>query len=320
MRVLYEDLSPKYKELKRLVDGLVLGRKEARWHYESRLKKEESFALKLETGRVLKPDQPDDFFACTLVVENYSRIAHAEGQVRSWFKFDFRKPKDPKETHLAPFSFQFDDLRLYVRWADMAGEKSTQCNGLLFEVQIKTFLQHAWGIATHDFIYKAEKVDWSTSRIAYQVKAMLENAELSIGSAGSLTGSEMLNKVDRDSSSLTSTIAEIKKRWPKDRLPSDLRRLAENVEDLQFVLRVESPDLWDAVDEATRQGEGAATLDLSPYSAILRALIHKKGTPLFDALKRNRGNAKIFVPVEVELPTLPSQIMERIVQPPQIPR
>ena len=219
VRVLYEDLVPKYVALKAAVDSILLSKKQPRWHYESRVKEEISFALKLETGRVKDPRDSEDFFACTLVVENHSRIAEAEAFILGIFKLDQRRPKDPAFTHLAPSSFDFDDLRLYVRWVDAAGHKPVGLDGMLFEVQIKTFLQHAWGIATHDFVYKSDGVDWSGSRIAYQVKAMLENAELSIGEAKKLAASAMMNRVDQECKDLRMMIEEIKKRWEPNHLP-----------------------------------------------------------------------------------------------------
>jgi hypothetical protein len=47
---MYRDMLPIYKRLEQAVHQLVNGKKESRWHYEGRLKEEESFALKMETG------------------------------------------------------------------------------------------------------------------------------------------------------------------------------------------------------------------------------------------------------------------------------
>src|SRR5271155_4774253 len=115
VRDLYGELLPTYERLRNLVDTLLESKIENRWHYEGRLKAEESFALKLETGRVRVPAMPEDFFACTLVVENHARIADAEKLVCELFEIDERRPKKAESTHLAPFSFDFDDLRLYVK-------------------------------------------------------------------------------------------------------------------------------------------------------------------------------------------------------------
>jgi hypothetical protein len=320
VRVLYEELKPRYEGLKAAVDRLVGMKKEARWHYESRVKGDESFALKMETGRIKDPMAPEDLFACTLVVENHSRIGSAEQLVTELFTLRTRRPKDSKKTHLAPYSFEFDDLRLFVEWRDDPSTPSSGLDGLLFEVQIRTFLQHAWVIATHDFVYKSDDVDWPSCRIAFQVKAMLENAELSIGEAQKLTTSAILDRIDYDSTDLRGVIQKIRERWAADRLPRDLRRLAQTICDLSKTLRIGIEDVWAAVDDATSIGAGANTLDLSPYAATLAALIAKKGSGLFEQLRHPRCKSCVFVPAEVELPELDADATAHIVRPPSFDR
>src|SRR5512133_3150236 len=46
-------------------------------------------------------------------------------------------------------------------------------------------------------------------------------------------------------------------------------------------------DLWIALDEATKAGEGIATLNLSPYGAVISALVRKFGPSLFDPLAKS---------------------------------
>jgi hypothetical protein len=314
IRDLYQELLPTYQRLEGAVNSLIINRKERRWHYEGRVKGAESFALKLETGRETSPHALEDFFACTIVVENHVRVAHADKFVSDLFTVHARRPKDPKITHLQPYSFDFDDLRLYVKWKDDQAQKPTGFNGILFEVQIKTFLQHAWGIATHDFVYKSDEVDWASSRIAYQVKAMLENAELSIGEARKLTDSTMLNRTDRRCSSLRTMIEQIQKRWEPAVLPKDLRRLAENIDGLCRALRLTPETLWAAVDEATAMGEGAKTLNLSPYAVVVASLIRKQGANLFEPLSQPECRDTIFVANEIELPTVAQAAMKRIIR------
>jgi ppGpp synthetase/RelA/SpoT-type nucleotidyltranferase len=304
VRVLYEDLKPKYESLKEAVDRLMVMKKEPRWHYESRVKEDESFALKLETGRVKNPSAPEDFFGCTLVVENHSRIAAAEEMVSALFELDSRRPKNAKQTHLQPSSFEFDDLRLFVKWKDERTLPATGFHGVVFEIQIRTFLQHAWGIATHDFVYKSDDVDWPASRIAYQVKAMLENAELSIGAAQKLSDSAMIDRTNDQFGELKHLIQEIRSRWEPERLPKDLRRLAEIICDLSYILNIKLDDIWGAVDEASSKGAGAKTLDLSPYSATIAALISQRGANLFEPLEHYRNKRSIFVPTEIDLPDI----------------
>jgi hypothetical protein len=315
VRTLFGELSPRYSDLKGLVDGLVMSQKERRWHYESRIKTEQSFALKLETGRELKPSQPEDFFACTIVVENQTRVHDAEEFARRLFTVVTRRPGSSNSTPLPAHSFDFDDLLLYVSWRDDHSQKPTGFHGLMFEFQIKTFLQHAWSVATHDLVYKTDDVNWATSRIAYQVKATLENAELSIAEARRLTDAAMLNKTDRASAELQTIISAIRDRWAPEQLPSDLRRLAQNIGDIARLLKVSLDELWECVDEATAAGAGTKTLNLSPHGAILSALLQKRGPEIFHQLAcAKRG--QVFVPREIELPSLPKGVTDRIIRPP----
>jgi hypothetical protein len=217
---------------------------------------------------------------------------------------------------LAPHSFDFDDLRLYVKWKDDTTLKPTGLAGVVFEVQIKTFLQHAWGIATHDFVYKSDEVHWSMNRIAYQVKAMLENAELSISAATKLPDSSMLCKTDRSVADLRFVIAELKARWEPALLPADLRRLALNLTELSKALRISLPEIWDAVDKATADGQGAKTLNLSPYGATMSALIREHGGGIFDPLAHPKCRDVLFVPWEIELPAIADGAEKHIVRPP----
>ena len=315
VRVLYQELRSTAEALKSAVDSLIVGKKQRQWHYESRIKEEESFALKLETGRVADPKALDDFFACTLVVENAARIGDAEEFVSRHFRPRERRPRAADKTHLAPHSFAFDDLRLYVNWVDDAGARPKGLDGMLFEIQVKTFLQHAWGIATHDFVYKADDVDWPSSRIAYQVKAMLESAEVSIGEAQKLTGAPMLCRSDRKSDELHEVIIELKARWDVAQLPADLRRLADTVSDLKSMLGLDWSALWAMLDDATETGEGTKTLNLSPHGAIIAALIRSRGAALFEPLLAQKSKRRLFIPLEIDLPTLPAPIAARIIRP-----
>ena len=312
----HQEISQLYVRLKGLVDERIRRDLHRRWHYESRVKELESYALKLETGRETKPDRPEDMFACTIVVENHARISDAVSVVTSVFKEESRRPPNARQTSLSSHSFAFDDLQLYVSWVDADSQPATGVDGIQFEVQVKTFLQHAWGIATHELIYKSDEVSWGASRVAFQVKAMLENAELSIGAAKQLTECELLDRADEQTRVLAATIAAIRDRWTEPAsLPRNVQRLAQNILDLAFRLRLELDAVWQIVDAATGRGRGAKLLDLSPYGAIIDALVSANGAALFRPLMHEKNRRYVFVPGEVPLPHLSAAAKRWIITP-----
>lgn len=187
---------------------------------------------------------------------------------------------------------------------------------MLFEIQVKTFLQHAWGIATHDLIYKTNEANWGSCRVAYQVKAMLENAEISISEAKKLTSCSILDRTDDRTATVAQTIADIKGRWTDPAiLPANIHGLANNILDLARNLRLTAAEVWAALDAASAKGKGANLLDLCPYAAILDALIAERGDKLFKSLAHEKNTRFVFVPDEVDLPTLPPSARKWIVQP-----
>src|SRR5688572_27425858 len=148
IRRIYEDQKAVNNRLKEVIDERMRGLKNQRWHYESRIKELPSFALKIETGRFESPGELEDFFACTIVVANAAEITQAEKSINDNFTVKWRRPPRVEETHKASDAFPFDDLRLYATLPESPALPPSDLTGIVFEVQIKTFLQHAWSIAT----------------------------------------------------------------------------------------------------------------------------------------------------------------------------
>lgn len=289
-------------KLKDLADKKITALKEERWHYESRIKSIESFALKIETGRINDLLKFEDFFACTLVVENKGAIKKAETLILDKFNLHERRPLSEKWTSKKAYSFPFDDLRLYVKWKDDIMLPPTGVDGVLFEVQIKTFLQHAWSIATHDLIYKSDNISWAKERIAYQIKAMLEHAEISIHEAEKLASSAELAKLNKYTDNLLKIIEFIKSSWPQAELPSNVVLLASNTMALMKSIDISLNTLKKILQEETKKGRGTKTLNLSPYGIIIQSLIDRKHEKLFDYLSSSSGAFKILIPKEIVLP------------------
>ncbi|MXQ11185.1 hypothetical protein GR328_06910 [Microvirga makkahensis] len=273
--------------------------------------------MKIETGRVPVPGELEDFFAATLVVPNLLALSQAEDLVCQQFELRSRRPKNRDITHKTPDSFPFDDLRLYVAVRSDTRYPETGIEGITFEVQIKTFLQHAWSIATHDLIYKSEGVEWPTDRIAYQVKAMLEHAEVSIAEAVPLAKNSVLSKTTLDILRIKKFATIIRQFWG-DAAPKDMRRLALNIAELCKLIELPPKKLEQHLREYVKQRGGEPPSNLSPYLGIIECLlIHEtERMRAFLAQPPDRENPRrVLVTSEIDLPagldldTLPRAIL-----------
>ncbi|GIG29537.1 hypothetical protein [Cellulomonas marina] len=280
--------------LKREVDRDLLKRKHAAWHYESRVKADESFALKVETGRVKNLDEVEDVFGATLVVPNSALLADAEAVVTERYRLQERRPLRSQITTKKPEEFRFDDIRLYVRYARTEGERTAIPDGALFEVQVKTFLQHAWTVATHDLVYKSDQRDWRRERVAYQIKANLEQAEVVIGAIEGLAASAVLPAENPAIDEINLIIAVLSEEWSGTALPRDVRRLAESIQVLLTVVESGGDTdkarlLKELLVRGRERSAGAHSLDWSPYRSVLNYVAHEHEAKL---RKRVRGASR----------------------------
>lgn len=291
-----------YKILKEKVDNIIRGKIEREWHYLSRIKELESYNLKIETGRYSNSSLLDDFFACTLVVENINSIGRAESLINSLFSDLVRRPVSSRKTHKRSDSFPFDDLRIYAKWKDAEELKPTGLNGLVFEIQIKTFLQHAWGIATHDLVYKSDSKNWAKERVAYQIKAMLEHAEMSISEVDKLAESSALNKCDSSTLKTNKIIKILDDIWESDDLPKDKKRLAETVQSLLDSIDLKPVELRTYLEKEMAEGRGARLLNLSPYAIIVQSLLNRIPEKMEALFRRSDSKFKLYIPDELDVP------------------
>ena len=303
VRRLFEDQKEKNDRLKAIVDRRVQGFKDARWHYESRVKQLPSYALKVESGRFTRPGALEDFFACTLVVSNIAELERAEQMIRANFVLKTRRPQNATLTHKSPEEFPFDDVRLYVCLPDNPALPPTDLAELLFEVQVKTFLQHAWSIATHDLLYKTDDANWSKERIAYQTKAMLEHAEVSIQESERLAASPVLAKEDARTGHIKAGIVLVKKQWNTDELPADVRRLAQNMLKLVDELHIDLARLEEVLEQGKAARSGTHPANLSPFATIIQYLFVYEKPKLFELLTKDvRKPLRVLIPDEVDIP------------------
>ncbi|MFB2553853.1 hypothetical protein [Ensifer soli] len=313
IRDLHSESEERYKRLADEVQLLLKEEAEKQgWFFVWRLKELESFALKIETGRVDDPAKLEDFFACTLVVPTLSHIETAENAVLSHYDLAARRPPDDGKTFKESSNFRFDDLRLYVSKRPSQTGKNLDLDGLVFEVQIKTVLQHAWSLATHDLIYKSDTVSWPRERIAYQVKAMLEHAEIAIAEANRLADAPAVAKKDEVTTETLKLIEQIRAQWSPDRLPRDIKRLAETTQKMFKALRLDVDQLTPIL-AAEKRRVGLLPNDISPYAFIVQALSHSSIFDFQSALQKAK-RMKVLVHDGMDLPAWMSQDHPKIIR------
>ena len=272
---LYNDLRAIANDLNDYIDiRLKEACSEKKWLYTRRVKELESFALKMEMGRYKSINLIDDMFACTLVVSNIAELNEAESYIKEHFSIIKRKPKNSNESIHMPENFNYDSLRLYCQVKPSRLQKDYE--HMIFEVQIKTFLEHAWAVATHDFQYKSNEISWAKSRIVSQLKAMLDNIELTIHESESLSKSKHIKKVHSEYKHLNNIIEYYQTNWGEDKLPKDVRRLAQNTNELIFHLGIEFNEVKKIIEAENKIGKGINTLSLSPFQVIVQSLINQK--------------------------------------------
>jgi len=276
------------------------------WFYTDRIKKDESYAQKIEQSRSLSID---DVYAGTIILKNRAEVEeccqlleqnHIHGML-----FHFKRPDDINRATSSAETFRFDSVRMYFK-ASKPDIGSPNYINEVFEIQIKTLLDEAWGKVSHNFFYKTdENISWAKSRLMFQIKALLENAEMALSEAEHLSKSKLLQKSDDQSDKLNNIMEFYRNSWDKELLPKDLKRLAENTQDLLSYLSKDLYWLKNIIESETEKGRGSKIMNLSPYWIVVQSIIENMGWESFlrtvnKKLKDRRGNKNIF-PIIQEL-------------------
>ena len=138
----------------------------------SRIKGVESFAQKIEMGLTWNPDRIIDLYAATIVLPTFKEVDSIDKSLEDDFKIVkkfFNREKKPSD-------FIYDDKHVHLKYKHKVSPGKEYLYRR-FELQIKTFLQHGWAKATHDILYKGDKIEWARFRMVSQIKAMLEQSD-----------------------------------------------------------------------------------------------------------------------------------------------
>ncbi len=265
----YTELLPKYSALKKVVDeSLFQIAQKNEWFYRSRIKKVESFTQKLEIDSRYFSSKYEDLLGCEIIVDTRADILTVLEELKLSFFVDNQRPKDLSGTNLDPETFRFADLRLYLRKKALSGPEE-DIHKLKFELQIKTIFSYSWSKATHGLIYKAKDISWAKERVAYQVKAMIEQSEYAIANIES-TKTDFFPTHSKFSS-LQQIATLLKTKWTPALLPGDLKRCAENVLKLADLFGIDAKSASEILDDAFSTEFLENHRNLSPFYASLVA-------------------------------------------------
>ncbi|MHB1708754.1 MAG: hypothetical protein ACYCT2_04680 [Thermoplasmataceae archaeon] len=300
IRDLYEEQSEQCQLLREKVDTLIKSKILEGWHYESRIKSMESFAIKIESGRFDHPDALEDFFGCLVVVRNASEVEAAERMIKDLFNVKYRRPSDPRNPKKKPEDFRYDGIRLYTSLKDEPSLPPSVLNKITFEIQVKTFLMHAWDISMHDIVYKPDFPSWGVSRVAFQVRAMLEHADISIMEVKHLADNSCLNVSTEEFDLITDVIRFLRQKWTDDSLPGDLRHLAENIVSLLNLFQIGLDRLEKIIDLEDSAGRGTELKNLSPYGVIIKSIMNQDPGLISKVLANTHPGNKLLITPELD--------------------
>jgi ppGpp synthetase/RelA/SpoT-type nucleotidyltranferase len=280
VNITYASLQPKLIELERQVREIV-GTFVAANNFllSSRIKTLESIVDKIETGRFKSLSAFDDLVAFTIIID--TRSQHAE--VLAYLKKTFLVQEIRGRSSLADERmFDFDATRVYARLS-FSGVESP-LSKILFEIQIRTLLQHAWSKITHPLVYKPLQIDVQKNRLAAELLANIEGIDRTLSTFS--TVSRGVKRVDKNFSKELNTIIEMIDGLvengviPAELRPSNGRRFAEN---LRSMIDLHNHKFSDAIETIkqfyTEQGESfprSITLNQLALVALQKASMLQK--------------------------------------------
>ena len=195
----------------------------------SRIKSIESIQDKIDTGRYQKFSKIDDIIAYSVIVDTLSQ----KKEVMSFLRKAFRVVLIRHERTLTDERvFDFDCMRVYCSLSQTPPQDS-KISSIVFEIQIRTILQHAWSKITHPLVYKGQRFDPKASRLASEIMAHIERLDRTFSRFR--TESKNVKVVNRHDMLGSNQIVDmIDKLISQNVIPPELRpvngrRLGENI-------------------------------------------------------------------------------------------
>lgn len=306
----YNSKNPILEELQKHMDDIlkVISSK-FNGLYISDIKPEESLAQKIEFGIFNDVNEIIDLFRATIVVATKREVNALKSEISK--KFQIIKTIENRSKK--PSDFIYDDLHLYIKYKPKIKIPGKEYLETPFELQIKTFLEHAWAKATHDILYKGTELSWQNYRIAHQIKAMLEQSDEILAQIPEISFICPTNEYEQFKEQ-NDIINLLNRKWKDEGLPQDRRRLSGNIK-----------LLLDYCKESTKFLEQQLNLEenrllieaksITPFQAILGIIIKKRPTQLILGLSSHKPK-KVFVSSSLRssLGTIPADLEEYCVR------
>jgi len=275
--------------------------------YISNIKPEESLAQKIEFGIFNEVDEIIDLFRATIVVATKQVINTLKGEISK--KFQIVKTVENRKKK--PSDFIYDDLHLHIKYKPEIRIPGKEYLETPFELQIKTFLEHAWAQATHDLLYKGKgnELSWPNYRIAHQIKAMLEQSDEILAKIPELSSICPNNEYERFKEQ-NDIINLLNRKWGDTYLPQDRRRLSGNIKLLLDYCK-ESTEFLEQQLNLEENCPLIEAKSITPFQAILGIIIKKRPRQLISGLSSHKPK-KVFVSSSLRslLGTIPADLEE----------
>jgi len=120
-----------------------------------------------------------------------------------------------------------------------------------------------------------------------------------------ISQSKLISKCNKKMRNINKMIEVLRSQWEQTDLPSDLRRLSDNILLVLMELDIKVSELKVMLLKASDENKGILPTNLSPYGVIIQTVMKRKKTAFFKHLtQKDDGNRKlkILIPAEIELP------------------
>lgn len=146
---------------------------------------------------------------------------------------------------------------------------------------------------------------WAKERLSAQIKAVLDNVDLSIFEMDKIASSDFLDKRNPRYEKLKSIVRLLENEFGVEGdsvFAGDRKRLAESIERILARAGISTQELEESLKLEKIEGRGSSLRNLSVYSIVLLALIKRFPKRMKDALQKRppgKNPQNTVIPYEV---------------------